>query len=294
METSTDYNAYAMMLNQAAAFLKEGNLVAFPTETVYGLGAPIFFPESIQKIFKIKGRPQDNPLIVHISNFEQLDLIVESFPEKLTQYFWPGPLTLILPKKESVPSSVSAGLPTIGVRMPAHPIARNLIEAVGQPLVAPSANLSGRPSSTTAAHVREDFGESVMILDGGACAHGLESTVLALDPPTILRPGAVTKAEIEAVLGREVLVAKGKTKKPLSPGMKYKHYAPRARIRLVEENTVISSSPKTLILHSIKPEELYAVFREADRQGMEEIVILCDQRVKSNAALMNRLIRAAQ
>ncbi len=267
--------------------------IAFPTETVYGLGAPVFSPEIIQKIYELKGRPQDNPLIVHVANFEQMALIVESYPEELARHFWPGPLTLILPKKSTVPSIVSAGLPTIGVRMPAHPLARELIEAVGEPLAAPSANLSGRPSSTTAAHVRDDFGDQVMILDGGPCEQGLESTVLSLDPPTILRPGTITKEEIEAVLGTKVLVANGEVEKPLSPGMKYKHYSPYARVRLVEVNEIVVPSPKKMILQAVKPEELYALFREADKLGMEEIVIRCDQNMKSNAALMNRLIRAA-
>ncbi|MCC5832585.1 MAG: threonylcarbamoyl-AMP synthase [Chlamydiales bacterium] len=281
------------MLERAASILKEGNPVAFPTETVYGLGAPVFSPEAVKRIFELKGRPQDNPLIVHVSSFEQLDLIVEWFPEDLARHFWPGPLTLILPKKSTVPECVSAGLKTIGVRMPAHPLALKLIEGVGQPLAAPSANLSGRPSSTTAQHVLDDFGDQVLVLDGGACVGGLESTVLALNPPLILRPGAVTKEEIEKILGREVDIAKGEAERPRSPGMKYKHYAPRAKVRLIEANEQATPSPKTMILRSIKPEELYALFREADKQGMEEIVICCDHTMKSNTALLNRLIRAA-
>lgn len=282
------------MLEQAVYLLKEGKPIAFPTETVYGLGALVFSEEGVKRIFELKGRPQDNPLIVHVSSFEQLDRIVESFPEELARRFWPGPLTLILPKKSAVPDLVSAGLPTIGVRMPAHPIALRLIEMAGEPLAAPSANLSGCPSSTMADHVREDFGSKVLVLDGGPCVGGLESTVLSLDPPVILRPGIITKEEIENALGKKVAVAKGETERPLSPGMKYKHYAPRAKVRLVEVNEQVPASPKRLIVHAIKPEELYALFREADKLGMEEIVIYCSQTIKSNPALLNRLIRAAQ
>lgn len=282
------------MLKQACSYLEKGGVVAFPTETVYGLGAPVFSVASIQKIFELKGRPQDNPLIVHIANFSQLDQIVSHYPEKLLRHFWPGPLTLILPKKECVPSIVSAGLPTIGVRMPAHSLALELIESFGTPLVAPSANLSGYPSSTTAAHVREDFGDQVLILDGGSCPHGLESTVLSLNPPTVLRPGVITKEELESFLDEKVALAKGECSQPLSPGMKYKHYSPKAKVRLVEANEKISSISDRLIVESVQPEDLYAILRDADQRGKKEIVFRCDARVKSNAALMNRLIRAAQ
>lgn len=281
------------MLELAISHLKSGKVVAFPTETVYGLAAPVFSPETIEKIFLLKGRPRDNPLIVHVANFEQLELVVDSFPVDLAEHFWPGPLTLILPKRSSVPSIVSAGLETIGVRMPSHPLARQLIEAVG-PLVAPSANLSGRPSCTTAQDVREDFGDQILILDGGPCSGGLESTVLGLDPPTIFRPGAVTKEELEAFLGHKVDVAKGGMDKPPSPGMKYKHYAPLAKVRLVDSHEQIDPMPGRLILDSIQPQELYSLFREADRRGFKEIIVRCDDAIRSNAALFNRLIRAAE
>lgn len=279
-------------IKEAISFLKKGKPIAFPTETVYGLGAPVFLPETIEKIYALKRRPLDNPLIVHVSNLEQVLSIVKSFPEELVTSFWPGPLTLILPKRSSVPSIASAGLSTIGVRMPSHPLALELIEAVG-PLVAPSANLSGSPSSTTAAHVRDDFGDQVFVLDGGPCHHGIESTVLTLDPPTILRPGSITKEMLEEVLRQEVRFAREEAERPLSPGMKYKHYAPRAKVRLVEAGERIFTQPKRLILQSIRPEELYACFREADRKGYEEIIIRCDHTIKSNEALLNRLIRAA-
>ncbi len=281
------------LVDKASASLKRGEPVAFPTETVYGLGAPVFSPKTIQKIYALKKRPQDNPLIVHISNFEQLGLIVESYPEELARHFWPGPLTLILPKKVCVPSIVSAGLPTIGVRMPAHPLALELIEAVGEPLVAPSANLSGRPSCTTAAHVHQDFGEELLVLDGGPCKQGLESTVLSLDPLMILRPGSITKEELEHFIGKPIGIAEGECHQPMAPGMKYQHYAPRAHVRLVSPDEKVGPAPKRLILHSIEPAELYAVFRAADERGVEEIVVVCDASMQSNAALMNRLIRAA-
>ncbi|MEZ5314671.1 MAG: L-threonylcarbamoyladenylate synthase [Chlamydiales bacterium] len=281
-------------IKQAAALLLEDQLVAFPTETVYGLGARLFSPKAIQRIFEIKKRPQDNPLIVHISSFDQIDRVVDDFPEKLAAHFWPGPLTLILPKKKYVPDAASAGLDKIGIRMPSHPLALELIETVGEPLVAPSANLSGRPSSTTAEHVRDDFGDKIMVLEGGASPQGIESTILAFDPPTILRPGNISKEEIEAVIGQKVLTVYEKTSKPLAPGMKYKHYAPQAKIHLTETYPSISCSSKQLFLESIKPEELYAVLREADKKGIEEIIIYCSPAVKANAALFNRLFRAAE
>lgn len=289
-------------IHEASELLKRGGVVAFPTETVYGLGASIFLPEAIQRIFQVKGRPQDNPLIAHISDFHQLPLIVKEVQENfflLADSFFPGPLTILLPKHENVPMIVSAHLPTIGVRMPAHPLARQLIEAVGTPLVAPSANLSGKPSSTTARHVVEDFGSTIdAVLDGGACRFGIESTVISLHPqPVILRPGAISQQQIEAVLKREVHYAEEKSEKPLSPGMKYRHYAPRARVRLFyqeeELELALTHICKRVIVRSLKSEQLYARFREADADGMDEIVILCDTTTQNNKALMNRLERAA-
>ncbi len=220
MHNVTYTNYSTLDLKGSAELIKSGELVAFPTETVYGLGASVFNPKAIEQIFQVKGRPQDNPLIVHISSLQQLELIVEELPkefEVLAESFFPGPLTLILPKKESVPSIVSANLPTIGVRMPAHPIAQLLIEGVGVPLVAPSANLSGKPSSTTAQHVRDDFGDRIKsILDGGPCEYGIESTVLTLHPkPTILRPGQITQAQLEEVLKVPVTLAAEHVEKPL-------------------------------------------------------------------------------
>ncbi|OJF91575.1 L-threonylcarbamoyladenylate synthase [Alkalibacterium sp. 20] len=222
-------------IDQAVAFLKSGQVVAFPTETVYGLGADATNEEAVKKIFEAKGRPNDNPLIIHISNIDQLERYVESVPEvarTVINHFWPGPCTLILRKKGSIAPSVTGGLDTVGVRMPDHPVALELIEKAGVPLAAPSANSSGKPSPTTALHVTRDLnGKIQAIVDGGATGVGLESTVLDLtnpERPTILRPGGVTFEELEHVLG-EVWTDDHLTDAsiaPKSPGMKYKHYSP--------------------------------------------------------------------
>jgi L-threonylcarbamoyladenylate synthase len=288
-----------------AEMLKRGGVVAFPTETVYGLGASVFHEEAIRRIFAVKGRPQDNPLIVHIGSFEQLDLIVEkptSVFERLAEAFFPGPLTVLLAKLRSVPAIVSAGLPMIGVRMPDHPVALELIQAVGAPLVAPSANRSGRPSSTCAEHVREDFGNLIDgILDGGPCSYGIESTVLMLDPfLQILRPGAITHKQLEEVLGCPVGIADAHADRPLSPGMKYRHYAPLAKVHVFNERHDFenflnqSSSNKRMILEKVHPESFYASLRQADSQQYDEVVIFCDEETKQNTALMNRISRASQ
>jgi L-threonylcarbamoyladenylate synthase len=287
-------------IQEAARCLQKGGIVAFPTETVYGLGASIFQPEAVQKIFQVKGRPQDNPLIVHICSLSQLSTIVKELPpgfDRLAQAFFPGPLTLILPKREEVPSIVSAHLPTIGVRMPSHPLALRLIETAGFPLAAPSANLSGRPSSTTAQHVLEDFGTTICgVVDGGACEYGIESTVLSLLPtPRILRPGAISEQQLEEVLKCPVPIAERQVEKPLCPGSKYRHYAPRAQVIAFDSKKALESylgqTPRTkrTVLHSVQPEALYALFRQADAEGCEEIVIFCDKTVKRNAALLNRI-----
>lgn len=291
-------------ISLGATLLRQGELVAFPTETVYGLGAPVFSPETIAKIFCIKGRPHDNPLIVHLASIEQVECVVDLVPEtfyKLARLFLPGPLTIILPKSSKVPSIVSAGQSTIGIRVPAHPVARNLIAAVGEPLVAPSANLSGKPSSTSAQHVLEDFqGKIAAVLDGGVCQYGLESTVLSLTPyPMILRPGTITAEELSAVLGMEVGYACHKADRPLSPGMKYRHYAPKGRLVFFDSQVSLQAyleqAPpmNRLVLDPPRAEDVYARFREADREGCEEILVVCDETVSLDAALMNRLSRAA-
>lgn len=232
----------------AAQWLADGQLVAFPTETVYGLGANALNEEAVLGIFAAKGRPADNPLIVHIHDRAQLDGLCEvnATALRLMDAFWPGPLTIILPRKDAVPKEVSAGLDTVAVRMPSHPVAAALLKACGLPIAAPSANRSGKPSPTTARHVMDDMdGRIPLILDGGACDVGLESTVISLvgERPCILRPGGVTKAMLEAVLGKvdvagSVLRPLEKGEKALSPGMMYKHYSPDGQVTLIEGDEV--------------------------------------------------------
>lgn len=246
METtiiSIDQNNFnPEVLSPAARALAAGRLVAFPTETVYGLGADALNPGAVSGIFKAKGRPADNPLIVHISDMAQLDRIVSSVPEKarlLMEAFWPGPLTLILPKSGDVPDETTAGLSTVAVRMPGNRIALELIRISGVAVAAPSANLSGTPSPTCASHVISDLsGRIDYIIDGGSTRVGLESTVLdmTMDPPVVLRPGGVSVEMLENVIGRvsvdKVLEMNGNAV-PKSPGMKYRHYSPKAEMFLV-------------------------------------------------------------
>lgn len=231
---------------RAAELLRAGQVVGFPTETVYGLGGDALNPAAAERIFAAKGRPADNPLIVHICAPEQLrGLTAGELPgaaQLLMRSFWPGPMTLILPRAEAVPDEVSAGLDTVGVRMPSHPVARALIAAAGRPIAAPSANRSGRPSPTRAQDVLEDMdGRIPLILDGGECDIGLESTVISLEhgAARILRPGAVTPEMIRGVLGEVEVDSTALS--PLkagqvarSPGMKYRHYAPRGKLILIE------------------------------------------------------------
>lgn len=229
-------------LHDAGEVLRRGGLVAFPTETVYGLGANALDPQAVGRIFVAKGRPGDNPLIVHVAQGESLAGLAREVPEvarRLMAEFWPGPLTLVLPKTERVPAEVTAGLPTVAVRMPDHEVALGLIAAAGVPVAAPSANRSGRPSPTTAAHVWEDLhGRVELILDGGPTGVGVESTVLDVTGPVpvLLRPGGVALEELRRAVG-EVAVDPalhgGKVARPKSPGMKYIHYAPRAPLTLV-------------------------------------------------------------
>lgn len=310
-------------LERAAELLKQGEIVSFPTETVYGLGACIFSPKACEKIFIAKGRPCDNPLIAHISHFAQVEQIAKNLPEDfflLYEAFFPGPLTVVLEKTEAVPSIVSAGLQSIAFRMPSHPTALKLIELVGEPLVAPSANLSGRPSSTDYRHVEHDFqGKIAAIVQGTSSEIGIESTVISLlgNQPVILRPGHITKQQIEKVLGKEVDVAKMNEKHSgpvLSPGMKYRHYAPEAKVFLFrslhEIKEHVEKSPsftKRLILSSepnssikdcayfpLSAKTLYAALRQADAERASEVLVLLNEKTLHNLALMNRLIKAAE
>ena len=232
-------------LAQAADILKNGGTVAFPTETVYGLGANALDQGAVAKIFQAKGRPSDNPLIVHIADFDDIKPLVREIPavaKKLAEQFWPGPLTLIFPKSDAVPAVITAGLDTVAIRMPSHGIARTLIALAGVPIAAPSANLSGKPSPTRAAHVIEDLmGRVDAIISGGECVVGLESTVLDIsgEMPMILRPGGITLEELKQVLGEIALDPAVEEKMdnhvvPRSPGMKYTHYAPKAEMMIVD------------------------------------------------------------
>ena len=233
------------VIAEAAEILSRGGLVAFPTETVYGLGGDAFDPEASAGIYAAKGRPSDNPLIVHISKVEDLEKLSDEVPlsaYKLAKEFWPGPLTMIIKKNDKVPMTITGGLETVAVRLPANSVARDIIEASGTFIAAPSANLSGRPSPTTGKHVIEDLtGRVDMIVDGGPIEIGLESTIVDLseDVPMILRPGYVTLEQLREVLG-EVTMDKGlmstlkENVAPKAPGMKYRHYAPKAELTIVK------------------------------------------------------------
>lgn len=323
----------------ASEILKSGGLVAFPTETVYGLGANALDRKAVLSIFAAKGRPADNPLIVHIHDSSQLEplCIVPDRAVPLMEAFWPGPLTILCEKKPVIPDEVTAGLPTVAMRMPSHPVARAMLQACNLPVAAPSANSSGRPSPTTAAHVLEDMnGKIPLIIDGGMCDVGLESTVLDLchGDPVILRPGGITREMISFVLGCEVAVA-GSVLRPLkenetalSPGMRYKHYAPQALVTLVEgpeervipllrklcgdqavlgkKYCVLCFSEHMNALSSCNPHDigsaaspseiahrLFDVLRQLDEEGMEIVFSEVIPPEGVGLAIMNRLGRAA-
>lgn len=262
-------------LMAAARIIREGGLVAFPTETVYGLGADALNPEASRRIYAAKGRPSDNPLIVHIANFQALEEIAASIPEKagiLGRRFWPGPLTMIFTKNDNVPPETTGGLDTVAVRMPNHPIALALIEASTGFIAAPSANTSGRPSPTTADHVYQDLaGKIPMILDGGPVGIGIESTIVDFSEeiPTILRPGYITKEMIEETIG-EVRIDPGlsgedRNVRPKAPGMKYRHYAPKADLILVKgQETAVTEAINRMV-------------REVQQQGKKAGIIGTDE-----------------
>ncbi|HCL57948.1 MAG TPA: threonylcarbamoyl-AMP synthase [Spirochaetia bacterium] len=311
-------------LEPALTLLKKNEIAAFPTETVYGLGANGFSKEAVAKIFEAKGRPSDNPLILHISNWEMLQEIAvfnQELVKTLSQKFWPGPLTLVLKRKDKVPDLISAGLPTVAVRFPSHPIALALISGCAFPLAAPSANRSGRPSPTTAEMVYKDLnGKIPMIVDGGECTIGLESTVLALHEkkPVLLRPGAVTYEELKEILSDLTLSHHQEHQKVHSPGMKYTHYKPKSRIVVFENmnqldpiilkykklKTVCFTLDSSLIL---RPEielilfedalemsrRLYSLFIELEGQGVDLILIQAVSEKGIGRALMNRILKAA-
>lgn len=263
-------------VKQAAEVLTSGGLVAIPTETVYGLAADTYNVEAVRNIFKAKGRPQDNPLIVHISDMEMLGDLCESIPDgalKLAEAYWPGPLTMVLPKSDKVPSEISAGLSTVAVRFPKNPVARAIIAAANTPLAAPSANLSGSPSPTSAEHcVRDLEGRVEAIVISGDSEVGLESTVISLceNPPRLLRPGAVTVEMLKDVLG-EITVDKAVTAQPeegkpvASPGMKYKHYSPETRVILIEA----SSEEYINYVNARADEGVFALCFSEDVKGLQ-------------------------
>ncbi len=286
-------------LNLAASLIREGELVAFPTETVYGLGASIFNPAAIQRIYQAKGRPSDNPLIAHIADLKDLSRIAIDIPDDfyiLSAAFFPGPLTLVLKRHPAVPALVSAGLDTIAVRQPSHPIAQALIRLVGDPLVAPSANLSGKPSSTRAQHVLEDFsGKIAAVIEGGSSQIGIESTVLSLvGEPTILRLGHITQEELEAVLGRKVSNATAHTA-VASPGMKYRHYAPLAKVLLFPTldalYTFKDPAKKQWVLEAPTSQNFYGELRRADLEGCQEVLVLLDP--STSPSLEDRIVRSS-
>ncbi|MFM8179672.1 MAG: L-threonylcarbamoyladenylate synthase [Candidatus Kapaibacterium sp.] len=299
-------------IRRAASLIAQGLPVAFPTETVYGLGARVFDPVGIQEIFRVKGRPQDNPLIVHVAQRHDIGLVAASIPETarmLVDTFFPGPLTIVLRRKDDVPDLVSAGLPTIAVRMPDHEVALELIAAVGQPLVAPSANKSGRPSPTSARHVLDDLDGSIAaVLDGGACRVGIESTVVSLvhPKPLLLRPGVVARGELEDVLGSEILLPDPQRfQAPESPGMKYRHYAPSIPVLLVNESEAMAmANEKSYVLcasdvhmtihaHALETRTYYHHLREAERLGYRDILVVRSRLVEGNEALFERIRKSS-
>lgn len=266
-------------LEEAAQIIRNGGLVAFPTETVYGLGANALDEHAAKKIYEAKGRPSDNPLIAHVSSLQELKPLVKEIPEnakKLMDVFWPGPMTMIFPKSELVPYGTTGGLDTVAVRMPSDPVARALIRLSGVPIAAPSANTSGRPSPTTARHVWQDMeGKIEMILDGGPVGIGLESTIVDVTGPvpTVLRPGAVTLEMLKEVLGDvkmdpAILGPMKEDVKPKAPGMKYRHYAPKANLTLVEgaQEAVVS--------------EINRMVKEKLDQGFK-VGVICTDETKS-------------
>jgi L-threonylcarbamoyladenylate synthase len=290
-------------LARAAQLIRSGDLVAFPTETVYGLGANALDPAAIEKIYAAKGRPATSPLIVHVSSIEMARGLVREWPEraeKLAATFWPGPLTLVLPKQPHVPDRLTAGLDTVGVRMPAHSIALALIQEAGVPIAAPSANPFTELSPTTAQHVRDGLGDRVaMVLDGGQTTVGIESTVLSLagSRAVLLRPGMVTRAEIEAVIGPVELLGTPAEEAHASPGLHARHYSPKTPLVLVETGQLPVSGRGILLRMPDHPREYAAVLYErlhaADAQGWDWIAIEQPPSTEEWSAIRDRLERAS-
>lgn len=312
-------------IRRASEVLAAGGLVAFPTETVYGLGGDATCAAAVDAIYAAKGRPADNPLIVHLAGAERLTDLVTVPPValRLAERFWPGPLTLVLPARKGLPGSLTRGLNTLAVRVPDHPVALALLRRSGLPVAAPSANRSGRPSPTTAEHVLQDLdGRLKLILDGGPCREGIESTVLDLsrDRPTLLRPGAIRREQLQEALGRTVRVpGVSEHSSPASPGTRYRHYTPQARVVLVDRDVSDTSihgmiehltqlgswaylsvrrstlvPPGVRVVHRQSASELtrclFADLREFDRHGVKLILV---DAVDDEEPVMDRLRRAS-
>ena len=325
LDSSTESVRYA------AELIRQGEIVGMPTETVYGLAANALDSDAVKKIFVAKGRPQDNPLIVHISKTEMLDELVSDVPtlaEKCAAEFWPGPLTMIMPKRAVIPYTTSAGLDTVGIRMPSNKTARSLIDAAGVPLAAPSANLSGSPSPTKAVHVYNDMkGRIPCILDDGGCAVGVESTVIAFEGESIrlLRPGFISVEDLKAVCDN-VIVDKGVTETVAadavvaSPGMKYRHYAPKADITIIDADLdafkkyCAENADKKAVLMVFdrsdadgtgcecivygkdskeQAQRLFDVLRQMDELNIKKVYARCPDKTGVGLAVYNRLLRAA-
>jgi L-threonylcarbamoyladenylate synthase len=302
----------AETVRTAADALRAGGLVAFPTETVYGLGANALDPAAVERVFAAKGRPATNPLIVHVADAEQASSLAAEWPPaaaKLAAAFWPGPLTLVVLKGEQIPTAVTAGGPTVAVRVPAHPVALALLNSVKLPIAAPSANRSGELSPTTAAHVRASLGDRVdVLLDGGACPGGLESTVVDVtgDGVRLLRPGLISVAQLEAVAG-PVAVGSVQPGSPLpSPGMLTKHYSPRTAIEVAEtqqEADFLANLYETAGLkvarYAVPPDptaaaaSLYADLHALDAGGFDRIIATLPPDADEWRAVRDRLSRAA-
>ncbi len=332
---TADEAANRRIFDEGGEIIRRGGLVAFPTETVYGLGANALDAEAAKKIYAAKGRPSDNPLIIHIAFIEDAEkyCVVNDVYRRLAQEFLPGALTVVLPKRDCIPKEVTGGLDTVAVRLPSDPNARALIAAAGVPIAAPSANRSGRPSPTTAAHVAEDMdGRIDMIIDGGECAIGLESTIVRIDGEqlTVLRPGGVTVEMLETVfpgvrLDKAVTEKLKEGERPLAPGMKYRHYAPDTRVVLVDADddgffafladrpagpakrcgALIFDGeearlPKGMAFLSLGVKDpaaeahaLFAKLREIDRFGCETFFARVPDRSGIGLAVFNRIIKAA-
>ena len=317
----TDLSQYGIsdaQIAHAAELIRAGRLVAFPTETVYGLGANAFDPAAVERIYEAKGRPHSSPIICHVSDLAMLQQLVADWPhasQNLAEKFWPGPLTLVLPKTSAVPDLVTAGLPTVGVRMPAHAIALQLLKVAQVPITAPSANRFTQVSPTTAEHVRQSLGDRVdYIVDGGPCPVGIESTVLTLVGPTpvLLRPGGISRQQIEAVIG-PVASAPDQDlgEAHASPGLHPRHYSPRTRLYLVENGEVPQQGRGAYLQLALLPRgsvsdvvlmpgnaaayaaKLYSTLHLLDARGYDWIAVDAPPKVPEWEAVLDRLKRAA-